>query len=118
MQLSDFNGAHEASWQLQYHLDLGSLLTPGLSAGVAYTRGSGVDNRRLNSVYANYLGYTGTGGKHWERDLIVRYTVQQGSAKGLSLQLRYGVHRTNKAQGEANIDQIRLQAEMPVAIFK
>jgi imipenem/basic amino acid-specific outer membrane pore len=48
----------------------------------------------------------------------VRYTVQQGSAKGLSLQLRYGVHRTNKAQGEANIDQIRLQAEMPVAIFK
>ncbi|MDH1290559.1 OprD family porin [Comamonas terrigena] len=118
MQLSDFNGAHEASWQLQYHLDLGSMVTPGLSAGVAYTRGSGVDNRRLNSVYANYLGYTGTGGKHWERDLIVRYTVQQGSAKGLSMQLRYSVHRTNKAQGEANIDQIRLQAEMPVAIFK
>lgn len=118
MQLSDFNGAHEASWQLKYDVDLGGLVTPGLSAGVAYTRGSGVDNRRLNSVYAKSLGYTGSGGKHWERDLVLRYTVQQGGAKGLALQLRYGVHRSNKAQGEANIDQIRLLAEMPVAILQ
>lgn len=117
MQLSDFNGANEASWQAKYDIDLATLVTPGLSAGVAYTRGSGVDYSRLTSVYRNYLGYSGSQGKHWERDMLLRYTVQQGAAKGLALQLRYGVHRVNQAQGEANIDQIRLLAEMPVQLF-
>lgn len=117
MQLSDFNGANEASWQVKYDIDLATLVTPGLSAGVAYTRGSGVDYSRLTSVYRNYLGYSGSQGKHWERDMLLRYTVQQGAAKGLALQLRYGVHRVNPAQGEANIDQIRLLAEMPVQLF-
>lgn len=117
MQLSDFNGPREASWQLKYDVDLASISTPGLSAGVAYTRGSGIDNSHLNDVYANYLGYSGINGKHWERDLLIRYTVQQGAAKNLSLQLRYGVHRTNKAQGEANMNQLRLQAELPFSIL-
>lgn len=117
MQLSDFNGANEASWQVKYDIDLATLLTPGLSAGVAYTRGTGIDYRRLTSVYRNYLGYSGSQGRHWERDMLLRYTVQQGAAKGLALQLRYGVHRVNRAQGEANIDQIRLLAEMPVQLF-
>ena len=117
MQLSDFNGPREASWQLKYDVDLASIATPGLSAGLAYTRGSGIDNSHLNAVYANYLGYSGVNGKHWERDLLVRYTVQQGAAKNLSLQLRYGVHRTNKAQGEANMNQLRLQAELPFSIL-
>ena len=117
MQLSDFNGPREASWQLKYDVDLGGMITPGLSAGLAYTRGSGIDNSRLNPVYASYLGYSGSNGKHWERDLVVRYTVPQGAAKNLSLQLRYGVHRSNKAQGEANMNQLRLLAEMPVRIL-
>ena len=117
MQLSDFNGPREASWQLKYDVDLAGIATPGLSAGVAYTRGSGIDNSHLNAVYANYLGYSGVNGKHWERDLLVRYIVQHGAAKNLSLQLRYGVHRTNKAQGEANMNQLRLQAELPVSIL-
>ena len=117
MQLSDFNGPKEASWQLKYDVDLAQWTVPGLSAGVAYIRGSGVDYRRMNTVYASYLGYAGNGGKHWERDVLVRYVVQNGTAKGMNLQLRYGVHRANKAQGEANINQVRLQAEMPVNIF-
>ncbi|MCD2514445.1 OprD family outer membrane porin [Comamonas endophytica] len=117
MQLSDFNGPREASWQLRYDVDLGAMLAPGLSAGVAYTRGSGIDHSRMNSVYASYLGYAGTGGRHWERDLLLRYAVAQGAAKGLVLQLRHGVHRVNRTQGESNIDQIRVQAEMPVQLF-
>ena len=117
MQLSDFNGATAASWQLKYDIDLATLVTQGLSAGVAYTRGTGIDYSRLTSIYRNDLGYSGSQGKHWERDLLLRYTVQQGAAKGLALQLRYGVHRVNRAQGEANIDQIRLLAEMPVQLF-
>jgi imipenem/basic amino acid-specific outer membrane pore len=117
MQLSDFNGPGEASWQLKYDIDLGALVAPGLTAGLAYTRGSGIDHSRMNRVYASYLGYTGTGGRHWERDLLLRYVVAQGAAKGLALQLRYGVHRVNRAQGESNIDQVRVLAEMPVQLF-
>ena len=117
MQLSDFNGPGEASWQLKYDIDLSTLVAKGLTAGLAYTRGSGIDHSRMNRVYANYLGYTGTGGRHWERDLLLRYVVAQGAAKGLALQLRYGVHRVNRAQGESNIDQIRVLAEMPVQLF-
>lgn len=117
MQLSDFNGPREASWQFKYDVDLTAIAAPGLSAGVAYTRGTGIDNSHLNAVYANYLGYSGADGKHWERDLLLRYTVQQGAAKNLSLQLRYGVHRTNKAQGEANMNQLRLQAELPFSVL-
>lgn len=117
MQLSDFNAPNEASWQLKYDVNLGQLLIPGLTAGVGYTRGSGIDYRRMNSVYANYLGATGAHGKHWERDLIVRYTVQDGKAKGLALQLRYSSHRANKDQGELDANQIRVAVELPLEIF-
>lgn len=117
MQLSDFNAPNESSWQIKYDVDLGESLAPGLSAGIAYTRGTGIDYRRMNSVYGGYLGAAGNHGRHWERDLIVRYTVPQGPAKGLALQLRYSAHRANKAQGELNADQLRLVAEMPVSIF-
>ncbi|MFT4242981.1 MAG: OprD family outer membrane porin [Acidovorax sp.] len=117
MQLSDFNAPHEASWQLKYEVDLGQFVTPGLSVGVGYTRGSGIDWRRANSVYTSYLGASGSGGKHWERDVLVRYTVQQGQFKGLALQLRWGMHRANTAQGELNVNQLRLLTEMPVQIF-
>lgn len=117
MQLSDFNGPHESSWQLKYEVDLGGIAVPGLSAGMAYTRGSGIDYGRVNSVYARYLGVSGTGGKHWERDMFLRYTVSNGRAKGLALLLRYGVHRVNLTQGELNANQLRLSAEMPITVF-
>lgn len=117
MQLSDFNAPHEASWQLRYDVDLGQLLTPGLSAGVAYTRGSGIDYRHAGAIYNGFLGTSAAGGKHWERDMIVRYTVQNGHAKGLALQLRWSMHRANAAQGEPNVNQVRLLAEMPVRVF-
>lgn len=117
MQLSDFNAPNEASWQLKYDVDLGQLVTPGLSAGVAYTRGSGIDYRHAGSIYNGFLGTGGSGGKHWARDAIVKYTVQEGQAKGMALQLRWSVHRANQAQGELNVNQVRLIAEMPMKIF-
>lgn len=117
LQLSDFNAPHEASWQVKYDLDLSALITPGLSASVAYTRGSKIDYRAMNSVYANYLGLTGAGGRHWERDMQLRYVVSQGRAKGLMLQMRYSVHRANQAQGELNVNQLRFQVEMPFQIL-
>ena len=77
-------------------------------------RGSGIDGSRADpsGAYAG-LGY-GVGGKHWERDLMLRYTVQQGRAKGLALSARYDVHRANAAQAELNANRIRLAAEWPL----
>lgn len=114
MQLSDFNAPREASWQLKYEYDLSKVVLPGLSAMAAYTRGSGIDGRHLdpNGAYA-WLGY-GNGGKHWERDLTLRYVVQQGRAKGLAFNLRYNVHRSNAAQAELDTDQIRFAVEYPL----
>ncbi|QFZ83754.1 outer membrane porin, OprD family [Variovorax paradoxus] len=113
-QLSDFNAPHERSWQLRYEVDAARWGAPGLSLGAAYIRGSGIDGSRVpaRGGYA-WLGY-GQGGRHWERDLWLRYTVQQGSAKGLAFLLRYGEHRNNKAQAELNARQIRVALEYPV----
>lgn len=114
MQLSDFNGPREQSWQLRYELDGKAIKLPGTSMGVAYTRGSGIDGTHMpsGSGYA-WLGY-GQDGKHWERDVWVRYTASSGVAKGTSVLLRYGVHRANKAQAELDANQIRLSVEFPM----
>lgn len=117
MQLSDFNAPGEQSWQVRYDVDLGPWLTPGLTAGVAYTRGGHIDYTRMNSIYVANLGALGAGGSHWERDMILRYVVPLGQLKGLQLQLRYNMHRANKAHGELNVNQVRLQTEWPINIF-
>ncbi|MDQ0587157.1 OprD family outer membrane porin [Variovorax paradoxus] len=113
-QLSDFNAPREQSWQLRYEVDAASWGAPGLSLGAAYIRGSGIDGSRVpaRGGYA-WLGY-GKDGRHWERDLWLRYTVPDGAAKGLALLLRYGVHRSNKAQGELDARQIRVAMEYPI----
>ncbi|MNF19418.1 Porin D precursor [compost metagenome] len=59
----------------------------------------------------------GDGGKHWERDLEVRYVVQDGPAKDLSFRVRQATHRANAAQGEGNIDEVRLIVEYPLEIL-
>lgn len=113
-QLSDFNGPHEQSWQLRYEIDGAAWGMNGLNLGAAYIRGTGIDGSRVpkNGGYA-WLGY-GENGRHWERDLWLRYIVQGGAAKGLSVLLRYGLHRANAAQAELNTRQIRLAAEYPL----
>lgn len=113
-QLSDFNAPHEQSWQLRYEVDAAHWGVPGLSLGATYIRGSGIDGSRVpaRGGYA-WLGY-GEHGRHWERDLWLRYTVRHGSAKGLAFLLRYGEHRNNKAQAELNARQIRVAMEYPL----
>ncbi|SDI39857.1 imipenem/basic amino acid-specific outer membrane pore [Pseudomonas flavescens] len=115
VQLSDFNAPNERSWQLAYTYDLAGAGVPGLSAGAAYVRGSGIDGSDVdaNGSYA-WLGY-GKGGKHWERDLNLRYVVQAGAAKDLALLLRHSVHRGNAAQAEGDVDQLRLSLEYPLS---
>jgi imipenem/basic amino acid-specific outer membrane pore len=114
VQLSDFNAPNEQSWQARYDLDITPWGLPGLSMGAAYVRGSQIDGSHVDPQggYA-WLGY-GQGGKHWERDLEMRYVVQGGAAKGTTLSLRHNVHRGNTAQAELDTDQIRLAVEYPL----
>lgn len=87
---------------------------PGLDLTALYVRGFDIDGTHADpdGGYA-YLGY-GKGGKHWERDLQVRYVVQSGNAKGMVFSLRHNVHRGNAAQAELDADQIRLAVEYPI----
>lgn len=113
-QLADFNGPHEQSWKLQYDLDGVAFNAPEWTLGGSYARGTGIDGSKIaaDSAYA-WLGY-GQDGRHWERDLWLKYTALSGKAKGTTLMLRYGVHRANAAQAELNTNQIRIAIEFPL----
>lgn len=113
VQLSDFNGPNERSWQARYELDMTMFGMNGLSLSAAYVKGTGIDGTKMskNSAYA-WLGY-GKNGKHWERDLTAKYVLTSGYAKDLAILVRYNVHRGNKAQAELDANQIRLAMEYP-----
>ncbi|MBK5006152.1 OprD family porin [Pseudomonas sp. S32] len=115
VQMSDFNGPNEKSWQARYDLNMGAYGIPGLALTALYVRGFGIDGTGVDPAggYA-YLGY-GKGGKHWERDLEARYVVQGGRAKGVTFSVRHNVHRGNQAQAELDVDQLRLAVEWPLS---
>ena len=114
VQMSDFNAPQERSWQARYDLSMQRFGVPGLLLSAAYLRGSHIDGSGVDPSggYA-YLGY-GKGGRHWERDLEARYTVQGGPAKGTAFSLRHNVHRGNTAQAELDGQQVRLAVEYPL----
>lgn len=114
MQMSDFNAPNERSWQLNYAYDLSGLGLPGLSTTAAYVRGSGTDGSHADPN-GSYAGFYGQGGRHWERDLSLKYVVQDGSSKNLSLQLRHSLHRANSAQGENDAQQLKLVLQYPLS---
>ena len=116
MNFSDFNGANERSVQLRYDLDMASYGIPGLNFSVRYVKGDDIDGSKADPQ-GGYAGLQGDGGRHWERNLDLRYVVQSGAAKDLSLRLRHATHRANQAQGEADVDEVRLIAEYPLQIF-
>ena len=116
VNFSDFNGANERSVQLRYDLDMASYGIPGLNFSVRYVKGDDIDGSKADPQ-GGYAGLQGDGGRHWERNLDLRYVVQSGAAKDLSLRLRHATHRANQAQGEADVDEVRLIAEYPLQIF-
>ncbi|MGV8783481.1 OprD family outer membrane porin, partial [Pseudomonas aeruginosa] len=83
LQVNDFANPEERSWQLRYDFDLRSVGVPGLSFMTRYVNG---DHIRL----AN-----GDEGKEWERDIELKYIVQSGRFKDLSLRLRNATYRTD-----------------------
>jgi hypothetical protein len=113
IKYADFNGPHERSWQARYDLDLALLGIPGLSFMARYVRGSGIDGTHAPADGA-YAGQQGKAGRHWERDLDLRYVFASGPAKDLSLYLSHVSHRANDAQAGADIDRLYLILEYPL----
>ena len=56
----------------------------------------------------------GSGGKHWERDLDLRYLFASGPLKDLSLNVSHLSHRANAAQAGDDIDRLYLIVEYPL----
>jgi hypothetical protein len=53
--------------------------------------------------------------KRWERDVEVKYVVQSGSMKDLSLRLRQATTRATAF--ESDLDEVRVIVEYPLAIL-
>ncbi|MBH3404723.1 OprD family porin [Pseudomonas glycinae] len=123
IKYADFNGAHERSWQARYDLDLGAFGIPGLNFMTRYVSGSHIDGTHapkggaynpFDADSGEYQPQQGDGGKHWERDIDLRYIVQSGAAKDLSLQLSHVSHRANSAQAGDDIDRIYVVIQYPL----
>ena len=120
----DFNGAHERSWQARYDLDLSAFGIPGLNFMTRYVMGSQIDGTHapkggaynlFDDSVDEYVPQQGDGGRHWERDIDLRYIVQSGAAKGLSVQLSHVSHRANTAQAGDDIDRVYVVIQYPLS---
>ena len=69
----------------------------------------------FDETLGEYVPQQGDGGRHWERDIDLRYIVQSGSAKGLSLQLSHVSQRANSAQAGDDIDRIYVVIQYPLS---
>jgi len=85
--LGDFANAKERSWALRYGYDFASLGLPGLSINSRYISGSHAEITGTRKI-----------GKSWELDNELRYVVQQGPLKNVSVRLRSALYRSNYAK--------------------
>ncbi|WP_238576432.1 OprD family outer membrane porin, partial [Pseudomonas aeruginosa] len=122
IKYADFNGPGERSWQARYDLDLAPFGLPGLSFMARYVSGRAIDGSHApaggayNPLGADgrYRTLQGSGGKHWERDLDLRYLFASGPLKDLSLNVSHLSHRANAAQAGDDIDRLYLIVEYPL----
>lgn len=113
---SDFNGAHEQSFRVGYNLNFSTLGVPGLTFGTLYVKGNEIDGSHADPTGA-YSAYIGNKGEHHELDVTLKYVVQSGPAKNLSIQARQAWHRGDSTQMDGDIDQTRLIFNYPINIF-
>jgi hypothetical protein len=82
-----------------------------------YARGTDADYSSANAVYMrrDADGNPLTDQKRWERDIEVKYVVQSGSLKDMSLRLRQATTRATAF--ESDLDEVRVIIEYPLAIL-
>ncbi|UVJ43083.1 OprD family porin [Pseudomonas sp. LS1212] len=117
IQYSDFNAPGERSWMVRYDLDMAAFGVPGLSFMTRYGKGTDVDYSNANGVYMrrDAAGNPLTDQKRWERDFEVKYVVQSGSLRDMSLRLRQA--NTRATAFESDLDEVRLIVEYPLALL-
>ncbi|MFV0456730.1 MAG: OprD family porin [Pseudomonas sp.] len=117
IQYSDFNSPKEQSWMLRYDLDMETYGFPGLTFMTRYASGWGADYSNANNVYMRQTdnGSPLTGQNRWERDIEVRYVIQAGSFKDLSLRVRQATTRATAF--ESDLDEFRFIAEYPLSVL-
>lgn len=99
--INNFGRAGEDTWLAQYGYDFGQLGLKGLSASVLYQKGEW-DNA------------AGVRQSEWERDIQIGYVVPEGGLKGLGMQWRNGVLRSDGAVAQ---DQNRLTISYSLALL-
>ena len=104
---SDFNAEDEKSWQARYDLNFAEFGVPGLTFMTRYVRGTD----------ANVTGTSN--GKEWERDIDIKYVLQEGPAKDLSFRVRQATYRSSDGvyYGSPSLDELRLIVEYPLSIL-
>ncbi|MBF8754582.1 MULTISPECIES: OprD family porin [Pseudomonas] len=102
---SDFNAEDEKSWQARYDLNFAEYGVPGLTFMVNYVRGTDAN-----------VGDT-SNAKEWERDVSVKYVLQEGPAKDLSFRVRQATYRSSDKISSGSLDELRLIVEYPLSIL-
>lgn len=104
---SDFNAEDEKSWQARYDLNFAEYGIPGLTFMTRYVKGTD----------ANVAGTSN--GKEWERDIDIKYVLQEGPAKDLSFRVRQATYRSSDGvyYDSPSIDELRLIVEYPLSIL-
>jgi hypothetical protein len=97
VQVNDFAAAQERSWQLRYDYDFKAIGINGLSFLTRY----------VNGDHIKVLG-SDQEGKEWERDSELKYVIQTGTFKDVSLRLRNATYRTNYEKFARDVDETRL----------
>ncbi|MFP6832028.1 MAG: OprD family porin [Pseudomonas sp.] len=107
IQISDFVGRDERSWQARYDLNMKTYGVPGLSFMTRYVMG--------DHITTNGLGE----GKENEWNAESKYVIQEGPAKDLSFRLRYAMYRSNGAYSgyASDNNDTRLIVEYPLNIL-
>ncbi|MDI3397392.1 OprD family porin [Pseudomonas sp. V88_4] len=97
VQVNDFAAAQERSWQLRYDYDFKAIGINGLSFLTRYVNGDHIKVPGSNQE-----------GKEWERDSELKYVIQTGTFKDVSLRLRNATYRTNYEKFARDVDETRL----------
>lgn len=116
MQFSDFNAPNERSWRIGYGYDWAGLGVPGLTTKVTYVKGTDIDGTDADAN-GGYAGFYGEDGEHSETDIDIKYVVQDGPAKDLSVRLRQAFHYANEDQGEGDLHEFRVIVDYPLSIL-
>ncbi|WP_425343507.1 OprD family porin [Pseudomonas delhiensis] len=120
VQVLDFNGPNERSWQLRYDLDLAGFGVPGLTFMSRYVSGDHIDDSHYQGGPNGAYGRYGDDGRRWERDIELGYVVQSGAAKDLSIRVRQASVRSSAQVARADTadnDEVRVIVEYPLQLL-